>query len=94
MYTQQEIGGHYQTPAAPEMQLKSVALVQLIATVTLVLSTLVVATAVSIGLGRADVAPIMTGAAAAPFAMMPAGLSERAASKTSPGAFSVIRAAT
>jgi hypothetical protein len=41
---------------AAEPELKPVALVQLIATVTLALSTLIVATAVSIGLARADIA--------------------------------------
>jgi hypothetical protein len=43
-----------------EPELKPVALVQLIATVTLALSTLIVATAVSIGLARADVAGDVT----------------------------------
>ena len=40
--------------AEPPSRLRSVALVQLIATVTLVLSTLIAATAVSIGFARAD----------------------------------------
>ena len=52
-----------------EPELKPVALVQLIATVTLALSTLIVAAAVTIGgLARVDVVPTMTGADAAPFA--------------------------
>jgi hypothetical protein len=42
---------------APQPRLKPVALVQLIATVTLALCTLLVATAVSIGLTRAEIAP-------------------------------------
>jgi hypothetical protein len=49
-----------QVPAAPEPQIKSGALVQLIAIVALALSTLIAATAVSIGLARADVARIET----------------------------------
>jgi hypothetical protein len=64
----QPYGARQQTPAAPEPQLKPVAFVQLIATVTLAVSTLIVATAVSIGLARADVAP-PTGADMAPFAI-------------------------
>jgi hypothetical protein len=44
----------HQTPDAPVPK-PSVALVQLIAIVTLALSTLIAATAVSIGLARADV---------------------------------------
>jgi len=39
---------------APEPKLRPVALIQLIAIVTLALSTLIAATAVSIGLARAD----------------------------------------
>ena len=58
----------YRIPDATVPQLRSVALVQLIATATLALSTLVAATAVSIGLSRAEVAPVMTGAEAAPVA--------------------------
>jgi hypothetical protein len=54
---------------APEPKLRSVALVQLIAIVTLALSTLIAATAVSIGLARADVAPAPTGANATPLAI-------------------------
>ena len=46
------------SPAAPEPQIKAVAVVQLIAILTLALSTLIAATAVSIGLARADVARI------------------------------------
>ncbi len=45
----------HQTPAVPEPKPRPVALVQLIAIVTLALSTLIAATAVSIGLARADV---------------------------------------
>jgi hypothetical protein len=51
-----------QVPAAPEPQIKAVAVVQLVAILALALSTLIAATAVSIGLARADVARI-TGAA-------------------------------
>jgi hypothetical protein len=47
-------------PAAPEPEIKPVAVVQLVAILALALSTLIAATAVSIGLARADVAP-MTG---------------------------------
>jgi cation transporter-like permease len=47
-----------QVPAAPEPQIKPVAVVQLIAIVTLALSTLIAATAVSIGHARAEFAPI------------------------------------
>jgi hypothetical protein len=53
-----------QVPATPESQIKAVALVQLIAILTLALSTLIAATAVSIGLARAEFAP--TAGAAAP----------------------------
>jgi hypothetical protein len=53
---------------AAEPGLKPVALVQLIATVTLAVSTLIIATAVSIGLARAEVAP-PTGADTAPSAI-------------------------
>jgi hypothetical protein len=63
-----EIGCEHPTFDAPERKLKPVAL-QLIATVTLALSTLVVATAVSFGLARAEFAPTLTGADAAPFAI-------------------------
>jgi len=59
----------HQPPDAPEPQLRPVALVQLIAIVTLALSTLIAATAVSIGLARADVAPAPTGANATPLAI-------------------------
>jgi len=49
-----------QGPAAPEPRIKAVAVVQLIAILALALSTLIAATAVSIGLARADVARIET----------------------------------
>jgi hypothetical protein len=69
MSQQPEIGSYFQTPDLPEPQLKSVALVQLIAIVTLALSTLIAATAVTVGLGHAHVATTMSGPPAAPFAM-------------------------
>jgi hypothetical protein len=50
-----------QVPAAPEPQIKPVAVVQLIAILTLAVSTLIAATAVSIGLARAEFA-LMSGA--------------------------------
>ena len=56
----QGIGSTHPAQAAPEPKLRPVALVQLIAIVTLALSTLIAATAVSIGLARADVARIET----------------------------------
>jgi hypothetical protein len=56
-----------QVPAAPEPQIQAVAVVQLIAIVALVLSTLIAATAVSIGLARAEFAP--TASTAAPNAI-------------------------
>ena len=43
-------------PEAKEPALKPIALLQLIATITLALSTLIAATAVSIGFARADAA--------------------------------------
>ena len=43
-----------QVPAETEPQIKAVAVVQLVAILALALSTLVAATAVSIGLARAD----------------------------------------
>jgi hypothetical protein len=49
-----------QVPAAPEPEIKPVAVVQLVAILALALSTLIAATAVSIGLARADVARIET----------------------------------
>ena len=61
-------GSHYRTADATAPQRRSVALVQLIATATLALSILVAATAVTIGLGRADIAPFKSRADAAPFA--------------------------
>ncbi len=63
-----EIGCEHPTFDAPERKLKPVAL-QLIATVTLALSTLVVAAVLTFGLARAEFAATMTGADAAPFAI-------------------------
>jgi hypothetical protein len=60
MYKQFAADARDQALDAAEPELKPVALVQLIATVTLALSTLIVATAVSIGLARADVAGAVT----------------------------------
>ena len=61
MSTQPEIGAEHgsrpQSADAPELTLAPVALAQLIATVTLALSTVIVATAVSIGLVRTAIAP-------------------------------------
>jgi hypothetical protein len=56
-----------QVPAAPEPQIKAVAIVQLVAILALALSTLIAVTAVSIGLARAEFAP--TPGAAAPDAI-------------------------
>jgi hypothetical protein len=56
-----------QVPAAPEPEIKPVAVAQLIAIVALALSTLIAATVVSIGLARAEFAP--TAGAAAPNAI-------------------------
>ena len=53
MSQQPEVGAVRQTLHAEEPTLRPVALAQLIATVTLALSTLIIATAVSIGLARA-----------------------------------------
>jgi cation transporter-like permease len=64
MSQQPEIGTTH--PAIDAPRLNAVALVQLIATVTLALCTLIVATAVSFGLARAEFSP-MPGAA--PFAV-------------------------
>jgi hypothetical protein len=70
MSKQPEIGTKHPSFDAPKLKLKPVALVQLIATMTLALSTLIVAIAVTIGgLARVDVAPTMTGADAVPFAI-------------------------
>jgi hypothetical protein len=55
MCKQPDAGAPEQTLDAADPELERVALVQLIATMTLVLSTLIVVTAVSIGLARADV---------------------------------------
>ena len=63
-----EIGARHPTIDAPEPNLKAIALVQLIATVTLALCTLIVATAVSFGLARAEFAP-MPDTGMAPFAV-------------------------
>ncbi len=63
-----EIGCEHPTFEAPERRLKPVAF-QLIATVTLALSTLAVATAVSFGLARAEFDRSMTRAGAAPCAI-------------------------
>jgi hypothetical protein len=58
MSKQPGIGAKPRSPDAPEPQLKPVALVQLIAILTLVVSTMIAATAVSIGLARADMAHV------------------------------------
>ena len=52
-----------------ESQPRSVALVELITTAALALSTVVAATAVSIGMARADVFGFSTGGDTAPFAI-------------------------
>jgi uncharacterized transporter YbjL len=59
----------HQTPDAPERKLGPVACVQLIAIVTLALSTLIAATAVSIGLARAEVVGSAAGARTTPSAV-------------------------
>jgi hypothetical protein len=69
MFKQPETGCGHPTFDAPKPKLKAVALVHLIATATLALSTLIVATAVTVGLARVESAPRMTGASAAPFAI-------------------------
>jgi hypothetical protein len=70
MPKQPEIRARHRNPAdVLEPKLRPVALAQLIATVTLALSTLVVATAVSIGLAHAAITPTTTGANAAPHAI-------------------------
>jgi hypothetical protein len=69
MSKQPEIASHYQAADTLQIQLKSIALAELIATVTLALCTLAVATALSIGFARADVAPFTTSADAARFTM-------------------------
>jgi hypothetical protein len=62
-------GAEHRTPDAAKPELKPVALVQLIAIVTLALSTLIAATAVSIGLARAAIpGGIVAVHAAPPFA--------------------------
>ena len=61
-----------QVPAAPEPQIKAVAVVQLVAILALALSTLIAATAVSIGLARAELAP-MTGSTPHAVTISPAG---------------------
>jgi len=57
-----------QVPATPESQIKAVAVVQLIAILALALSTLIAATAVSIGLARADVSRNVAATNVAPLA--------------------------
>jgi len=59
----------HRPPDAPEPKLRPVALIQLIAILALALSTLIAATAVSIGLARADIAPAPTGTIATPLAI-------------------------
>jgi len=66
--SKQPARGRYRTPDVTAPQLRSVALLQLIAIVTLALSTLIAATAVAIGHIRAEVAAVTTGADAVPFA--------------------------
>jgi hypothetical protein len=58
--------GRYRPPDTMAPQLRSIALVQLIAIAALALSTVVAATAVSIGHARADVARAAAGARVAP----------------------------
>jgi hypothetical protein len=67
MSRQPEIGSGRPTLDAPVPQFEPVALVQLIATLTLALSTLIVAIVVTLGLARVDIPK--TGADAAPFAI-------------------------
>ena len=69
MFKPPEIGRRHPTFDAPKPKPKAVALVQLIATATLALSTLIVATAVTVGLARVEFAPSITGAGAEPFAI-------------------------
>jgi hypothetical protein len=66
--SKQPARGRYRTPDVTAPQLRSVALVQLIATATLALSTLIAGAAVSIGHTRAEVVPFTIGADAVPFA--------------------------
>jgi hypothetical protein len=68
MFQQPEVGAVRQTLHAQEPKLKPVALAQLIATVTLALSTLIIATVVSIGLAHTAVAPTVSSPSAAPYA--------------------------
>jgi hypothetical protein len=63
-----ETWSEHPTANAAEPQRRSVALVQLIAIVTLALSTLIAATVVSIGLVRADVAGSVVSQEAGPVA--------------------------
>jgi hypothetical protein len=63
-----EAWSEHPTADAPEPKLRSVALVELIAIVTLALCTLLVATAVSIGLVRAEVAGGVVSLEASPMA--------------------------
>jgi hypothetical protein len=69
MSQQPEVGAVRQTLDAEEPKLRPVALAQLIATVTLALSTLIIATVVSIGLAHTAVAPTVTGPNTAPYAI-------------------------
>jgi hypothetical protein len=69
MSQQPEVGAVRQTLHAQEPKLKPVALAQLIATVTLALSTLIIVAAVSIGLARTAVVPTAAGPNAAPYAI-------------------------
>jgi hypothetical protein len=62
-------GPRYRIPGTTAPQLRSIALVQLVATVTLALCTLIAATAVSIGHARADIARAVAGGVSAPLAI-------------------------
>jgi hypothetical protein len=55
-----EAGREPHPPDAPAPKLRPAALVELIATATLALSTLIAATAVSIGFARADIADALS----------------------------------
>jgi hypothetical protein len=67
--SKQPARGRYRIPDATVPQLRSIALVQLIAIAALALSTVVAATAVSIGHARADVARAAAGTCVAPYLM-------------------------
>jgi hypothetical protein len=71
MSKQSDRGSHFRTPEPTGPEHKSVALVQLVATATLALSLLIAATAVTIGLARAEVAATMTGTSTVPSAIAP-----------------------